>query len=149
MCAELTGDRLLEALNAIVFEFDDLAAALAYKMVVMMFVDRFVAGLTVIEVPLLQKVAFAQQPESPIDRGVADVRADFLDLGIEFLGADVPPDAEKDARDIVALAGRLESPLLEAGVQGGHPLFRVDVRLAAKDRAASRGAFFCTRHRKA
>ena len=62
LCAELTGHRLLEALDAIVFEFDDLAATLAYEMVVMMLVDGFVAGLAVIEMPLLQKVAFAQQP---------------------------------------------------------------------------------------
>ena len=145
----MTGDRLLEALDAIVFEFDDLAAALAYEMIVMMFVDGFVAGLTVVEVPLLQKVAFAQQPQGSIDRGIADMRADFLDLGVEFLGADVPPDSEKDPRDIVALAGRLESALLKTGVQGGHALFCVDMRLAANDRAASRGTFFCTRHRKA
>jgi hypothetical protein len=38
--AELPGDRLLEALDAIVFEFDDLAAALAYEMVVVMFVTQ-------------------------------------------------------------------------------------------------------------
>jgi len=62
LCAELTGNRFLEALDAIVFEFDDLATTLAYEMVVMMFVDGFVAGLTVIEMPFLQKVAFAQQP---------------------------------------------------------------------------------------
>ena len=62
LCAELTGNRLLEALDAIVFEFDDLAAAFADEMVVMVIVDGFIAGLTVVEVPLLQKVALAQQP---------------------------------------------------------------------------------------
>jgi hypothetical protein len=148
LCAELTGDRFLEALDAIVFEFDDLAAVLAYEMVVMMLIDGFVAGLTVVEVTLLKEVAFAQQPKGSIDRGIANVRADFFDLGVEFLGADVSPDSEKNPGNVIALAGRLESALFEAGVQGGHPLLCVDMRLAAHDGAASRGAFFYTRHRK-
>src|SRR5579885_93566 len=144
--AELARDGFLEALDAVVFELDYPPAALADEMIVMPFVNRFVARLAVVEMPLLEQIAFPQQPKGSVDGRVADMRADLLDLGGHFFGADMAADFEEHARDIVALARGLEPALLEAGVKQRHPLLRADARPAVYDSASGRAAFFGTRH---
>src|SRR5208282_3234247 len=146
--AELMRHRFLQPFEAGVFKFDNSAASLADEMIVVVLVDRFVPRLPIVEVAFLQQLALAQEPQGPIDRRVAYVRTDFLDLGVELLGADMASDAEEHARDIVALPGGLEPALFEARVKSRHPLFRADAWPAVYDRAASHGAFFCTRHRE-
>ena len=96
--------------------------------------------------PLVQQRAFLQQPQRPVDRRIADVRIDLLDLGVQFLGADMMTVIEEHARDVVALAGGLEPALLEAGVKGHHPLFRADRGLAIDYGVANRRAFAEARH---
>src|SRR5271155_4930017 len=104
--AEFARDRLLEFLDRVVLEFDDAAAALADEVVVMMVAGDLVACLALIEVALVEQVAFLEQAQGAVDGGVADVRIDLLDFGVELLGADMAPQCEEDACDVVALAGR-------------------------------------------
>ena len=112
--AEFARDRLLEFLDRLVFEFDDAAAAFADEVVVMMVAGDFIARLALLEVALVDQVAFLEQAQRAVDGGVADVRIDLLDFGVELLGADMAAQREEDARDVVALAGRLEPALFEA-----------------------------------
>src|SRR4029077_9188308 len=120
--AEFARDRLLELLDRLVLEFDDASAALADEVVVMMLAGDFIARLALVEMAFEKQIAFLEQSKRPVDGGVADVRIDFLDFGVEFLGADMAAECEKDPRDIVALAGRFKPALLEPGVKLCHPL---------------------------
>src|SRR5208282_2622120 len=103
--AEIARDDVLHALDRGVLELDDPAAALADEMIVMAFADRFVARLALVKMALVQQLAFLEQPQRPVDRRIADVRVDLLDLRVQFFGADMMPVLEEDARDVVALAG--------------------------------------------
>src|ERR1700730_9261067 len=109
--AEVARDHLLELLDRLIFEFDDAPAALADEVVVMMLAGDFIARLALVEVPLEKQIAFLEQSQRPVDGGVADVRIDFLDFGVEFLGAEMAAEGEEHAGDVVALAGRLEAAL--------------------------------------
>ena len=144
--AEIARDDVLHALDRGVFEFDDPAASLADEVIVMALAYCFVARLAFIEVSLVQQRAFLQEPQRPVNRRVADVRVDLLDLGVQFLGADVMPVIEEYARDVVALAGGLEPALLESRVEGEHPLFRADRGFAIDYGVPSRRAFGEPRH---
>ena len=144
--AEIARDNILHALDRGVFEFYDPAASLADEMIVMTLSHCFVARLAFVEVSLVEQRAFFEQAQRPVNRRVADVRIDLLDLGVQFLGADVMPVIEEYARDVVALAGRLEPALLEASVEGEHPLFRADRGFAIDYGVPSRRAFGEPRH---
>src|ERR1700726_2711418 len=126
--AEFARHGLLEPLDRFVFEFDDPAAALADEVVVMMFAGDFVARLTFVEVALVDQVAFLEQAQRAVDGGIADVRIDLLDLSVEFLGTDMAVEREEDARDVIALAGRLEPALLKPRVKLRHPLLGLEDR---------------------
>src|ERR1700730_7197702 len=145
--AEFARDGLLEPLDRFVLEFDDPAAALADEMVVMMLTGDFVARLAFVEVPLIDQVAFLQQAQRTVDGSVADVRIDLLALSVEFLGTDMAVEREEDARDVIALAGRLEPALLQPRVKLRHPLLGLDGRRIACGRAG--GAFFQAWHGRA
>src|SRR5271163_230681 len=150
--AEIARHGILHALDRRVLEFDDPAASLTDEMIVMPLADRFVTRLALVEMPLVQQQAFLQQPHRPVIGRIADARIYFLDLAVKFLGADMMPVLEEYARDVVALAGGLEPALLEARMEGEHPLFRSDRRFAIDYGAAScRGSAFAfagARHRR-
>src|SRR5581483_11998870 len=135
-CAELAGDSLLEAFDVVVLELDDLAAALADEMIVMVIGNGFVASLAVVEVAFLEQVAFAKQPQGPVDGRVADVGVAFLDLGVKLLGADMAADFEEHPRNIVALSGGFEPAFLQPRMERTHPLLRADAGLAIDDGAS-------------
>src|SRR5277367_5839201 len=122
--AEIARHGILHALDRCVLEFDDSAASLADEVIVMPLADRLITRLALVEMPLVEQRAFLQQPERPVNRRIADVRIYFFDLGVQFLGADMMPVLEEYARDIVALAGGFEPALLQARMEGEHPLLR-------------------------
>src|SRR5215469_13788496 len=144
--AQVARDDVLHALDRRVLELDDLAAALADEVIVMALADGFVARLTLVEMALVQQLAFLEQAQRAVDRRVADVRVDLLDLGVKFFGADVMAVLEEHARDVVALAGGLEPALLQAGVKGEHPLGGAERRFAIDYGVAGRCDFGSSRH---
>ena len=115
--AEIARDDILHALDRGVLELDDPAASLADEMIVMALADGLVTRLALVEMALVQQRAFLEQAQRPVNRRIADVRVDLLDLGVQFLGADMMPVVEEYARDIVALAGGLQPALLEAACE--------------------------------
>src|SRR5215469_16224990 len=136
---------LLDALHALVLELNNAAAALADEMVVMaLLVDYLVAPLSVVEMSLRDQLALLEQLQSAVNGGVADVGVDFLDLGVQLLGADVTSQIEEHARDIVALAGGLEPAFLEPRVEGFQTLVGTDARTTRDGRMFS--AFPHLRH---
>ena len=132
---ELPGHGLLDALHALVLKLDDAPAVLADEMVVMaLLVDDLVPALSVVEVPFGDQLTFLEQLQRPVDGGVADVRVDLLDLGVQLFGADMAAQRKEHPRNIVALAGRLQPPLLEAAVEHFHPLVGRNARPARDGR---------------
>src|ERR1700722_4149980 len=144
--AEVACDDVLHTLDRGVLKFDDPAASLADEMIVMTLAHRFVARLAFIEVALVEQRAFFEEPQRPVNRRIVDVRINLLDLGVQFLGADVMPMIEEYARDVVALAGGFEPALLQACVEGEHPLFRADRGFAIDYGMPSRRGFAQARH---
>src|SRR5271168_1606867 len=99
--AEFACDAFLQSLDRIVLELDDLAAALANKVIMMMAAGDLVAGLPFVEMALRHQAAFFQQFEGSIDGCVTDVRIDLFDLAVQLLGADVASECEENPRDVV------------------------------------------------
>src|SRR5579872_1788250 len=144
---QLARDHFLQSLEAFIFELDDLAASLANEMVVMFVADNFVARLAIVEVALRNELAFFQQTKGSVDGRIADVRIDLFHFGIQTFGADMLSEAEEDTRDIVALAGRFESAILQARMEEFHLMIGVDPGLAIDHGAVRRLDLFGTRHR--
>src|SRR5206468_5963830 len=96
--AEEAPDALLQALELLARELDDLAAALADDVVVVLLVvlHRLVARLPVVEVSLRGEAALLEELERAIHGGVADAWIHALDRGVELLDGEVPLGAEKD-----------------------------------------------------
>ena len=129
--AQLLRDCLLHQFQFVVLELDYLAAAFADEMVVMMLAGDFIARLTLVEMTFGEQVAFLQQLERAVNRRIADVRIDLLDLGVEFFRTDMPPQLEEYARDIVALAGRFQPALAQ-------PRMELRIRSSASDAGGAR-----------
>ena len=115
-------------------------------MIVMALTDGFVTRLPLVKMAFVQQRAFLEQAQRPVNRRIADVRVDLLDLRMQFFGADMMSELEKYACDVVALAGGLEPALLEPDVEGAHPLFRADRPFAIDYGVTSRRDFAGTRH---
>jgi len=75
------------------------------------------------------------------------VRIDLLDLGVEFLRTDVPPQLEEYARDIVTLAGRFQPTLAQPRMEYAHPIVGRRTPAALDYRAAALFADIFARHR--
>src|SRR5262249_37517621 len=156
--AEEARDPLLELLELLAVELDDLPAALADDVVVMLLggLGGLVAGLPVVEVTLVRQPAFLEQLEGPVDRRIADARVHLLHGRVQLLDREVLARAEEGARDVVALRSRLEAPLaqrlLEESHAGAHHARDPTPRCcrAAPARAAARAtrsASRCPAHR--
>src|SRR5207247_5250710 len=106
--AEEATDAVLEALQLLARELDDLAAALADDVVVVLALalDRLEARLAVVEVALGSEPDLLEQLECAVDGGVADAWVHLLDRRGELLGGGVPRGAEAPARDDVPLGRR-------------------------------------------
>src|ERR1700730_2296245 len=92
---------LLDSLHPFVLELDDAAAALANEMVVMaLLVDDLVTPLSVVEMALRDQFAFLEQLQRAVNCGIADVRIDLLDFGVQLLGADMAPQGKENPRNI-------------------------------------------------
>jgi hypothetical protein len=121
--AQLFGNVLLHPLDCVVFEFHNLAALLTDKMVMMVLAGDFKPCLVFIEVALGQQLAFLEQFERPVNCGVTDVRIYFLYFGIEFFGADMTAQFEKNPGDIIAWRSGLEPAVTQARMEQFQPLF--------------------------
>src|SRR2546425_5353551 len=121
--AEEATDAVLEALQLLARELDDLAAALADDVVVVLALalDRLEARLAVVEVALGSEPDLLEQLERAVDGGVADAGVHLLDRRVELLDGEVPRGAEEHARDVVPLGGRFETPLAQRLLEPPHP----------------------------
>src|SRR5437879_2544878 len=121
--AEEATDAVLEALQLLARELDDLAAALADDVVVVLALplDRLEARLAVVEVALGSEPDLFEQLERAVDGGVADAGVHLLDRRVELLDGEVPRGAEEHARDVVPLGGRFETPLAQRPLEPPHP----------------------------
>ena len=121
--AEEATDAVLEALQLLARELDDLAAALADDVVVVLALalDRLEARLAVVEVALGSEPDLLEQLERAVDGGVADAWVHLLDRRVELLDGEVPRGAEEHARDVVPLGGRFETPLAQRLLEPPHP----------------------------
>jgi hypothetical protein len=111
-------DVLLRRLDHLAFELDDLPAANADQVVVMIVRD-LVAGDAAFEVPLVGEPCLAKELHRPVDGRVADARVRLADPLEEFLARHVADRLEKDLEDRLPLPGLLEALRLEVAVQGG------------------------------
>src|SRR5262245_4326883 len=120
--AEEAGDALLQLLELLAVELDDLAAALADDVVVVLLLrlGGLVARLAVVEMPLVRQATLLQQLERPVDGGVADARVHLLDGGVQLLDREVLSGPEEHLRDVVALRGRFEAPLAQRLLEEPH-----------------------------
>src|SRR6516165_8118497 len=120
--AEEARDPLLELLELLAVELDDLPAALADDVVVVLLggLGGLVAGLPVVEVALVRQPAFLEQLEGPVDGRVADARVHLLHGRMQLLDREVLPRPEERARDVVALSSRLEAPLAQRLLEESH-----------------------------
>src|SRR2546422_3758225 len=121
--AEEAPDAVLEALQLLARELDDLAAALADDVVVVLALglDRLEARLAVVEVTLGGEPDLLEQLERAVDGGVADSRVHLLDRRVELLDREVPRSPEKNTGNVVPLRGRLEAPLAQRLLELPHP----------------------------
>src|SRR5207244_2944831 len=120
--AEEPLDPLLQTLELLARELDDLAAALADDVIVVLglFLHRLVARLTGFEVALGGEAARLQQLERPIDGRVPDPRVHLPDRGVELFDREVSFGAEEDLRDVVSLGSRLEATLAQRLLEPPH-----------------------------
>src|SRR5262245_15615759 len=120
--SEEPGDALLELLELLAVELDDLPAALADDVVVVLFLrlGGLVARLAIVEVPLVGQAALLEQLERPVDRGVPDARVHLLHRGVQLLDGEVLAGAEEHLRDVVALRRRLEAAFAQRLLEESH-----------------------------
>src|SRR5215470_9859050 len=145
--AEKAPDPLLQALELLARELDDLAAALADDVVVMLglLLDRLVAGLAIVEVPLGGETTLLHQLERPVDGRVPHPRVHLPDRLVELLDREMPLRGEEHLRDVIPLRGRLETPfpqrLLEPPQAGAHRhgRYRLNRRPHSADRPVGGG----------
>jgi hypothetical protein len=100
----------------------------------MMLVDDFVAPLPVVEMALRDQFAFLEQLQRTVNSGVADVRINLLNLGVQLFGADMASQGKEHAGDIVALPGGLQPAVLKPCVEHLQPLISADARTARDGR---------------
>ena len=108
-------DALLLVFQLLAVELDDLAAALADDVVVVLrpLLAGLVARLAVVEAPLVREPGLLQELERTVDGGVADARIHLTHRGVQLLDRAMAALGEEHARDVVALRRRFEAPLFE------------------------------------
>src|SRR5216684_2339933 len=112
--AVVAGDHVLQLLDALVLELDDLVAAGADQVVVVMPADGgLVARLPVVEVARAGQARVGEDLHGPVDRGRADVLVARLHLAEQLVHAEVPAGGEEGVDDQVPLPGGLEPPLCD------------------------------------
>src|SRR5262245_1514267 len=120
--SEEPGDAFLELLELLAVELDDLPAALADDVVVVLLLrlGGLVARLAIVEMPLVGQAALLEQLERPVDRGVPDARVHLLHRGVQLLDGEVLAGAEEHLRDVVALRRRLEAAFAQRLLEESH-----------------------------
>ena len=94
------------------FEFEDLPAANANQVIVVLVFD-LVTGYTVVEVTLLGETRIHKELERPVDGGVADMGIAQANSLVEILAGDMPAGFEKSVEDRLPLFRMLEVVRLE------------------------------------
>ena len=105
-------DLVLRPLDHRALEFDDLSAAHADEMVVVLVLD-FVAGDAVFEMALARQTRVAQQLHRPVHGRVTDGRVCTANVLVDLFAGDVPGRLDEHLEDRLALLGVLEVVLLE------------------------------------
>src|SRR6266702_5774778 len=99
----------LKFFDGLVLELDDVAAAGADQMVVVLPLGHvLIPGLAVAKMDLIGDPRLGEQLQGAIDRGVADARVLGPQLQIELLDAHVALGGKEHIENNVPLAGRLE-----------------------------------------
>ena len=117
--SEAAGDAVVEHFEVAVFEFDDLAAIYADKVIVRGFVEEvwIEGGLPVSEVDLLEQPCLGKECQGPIDRCAGGLGVRSPQLFEEFVGSEVFVAGEDDFHDRVSLGGMAEALHLDEGVE--------------------------------
>src|SRR5438128_8827536 len=120
--AEKTSDAFLQPLELLARELDDLPAALADDVIVLLLIvlHRLVARLPIVEVALGREPALLQQLEGAVHGRVSDTRIHAPHGCVELFHREMPLGAEEDARDVVALRRRFEAALAQRLLESSH-----------------------------
>ena len=99
--AALVADGVLEGLQVGPVEFEDLVAAQADQVIMMLILmGRFVVGVAGTQAALANQSALHQEVEGPVHRGPADIATQVLQFRVELLGIEVRVFAEDGREDL-------------------------------------------------
>jgi hypothetical protein len=103
------GDPFLQRFEGVILELNNLSAFKADQMIMMGFRrNRFIPGLSVIELPLGGQAEAGEKLQGPVYRGIPDLRVFLRDLGMNLREVTVSGGVEKHPENLFPLPGRFQ-----------------------------------------
>ena len=108
-------DLFLQCLEPLVVKLHDLATFVADQMIVVIGLPGhiLVAGLPVVEMPLLGEPTVLEKLDCPVDGSITNARTDLAHLLTEFINTEVAVRGKENLGDVVPLGRRLKALFLE------------------------------------